>query len=169
MDDSGHARIADFGLATVARNADSMPTASQCGGFSRWTAPEVLNGEPPSKEMDIFSFAMVMIEVRRGLSTVHRGLAHRCSVSIQIFTGAVPFPEYQTITAMLATARGERPPRPTHPTFTDDLWGLMERCWNHDPHLRPEIPEALKAFLTPLVSRPLHDRAFVSLTTSRLQ
>jgi len=73
VDDSGHARIADFGLATVARNMDSMRTASQCGGFSRWTAPEVLNGELPSKEMDIFSFAMVMIEVRRGRSAVHRG------------------------------------------------------------------------------------------------
>ena len=33
----------------------------------RWTAPEVLNGARFSKEADIFSLAMVMIEVRHGL------------------------------------------------------------------------------------------------------
>jgi len=69
VDDSGHARIADFGLATVARNIDSMRSASQHGGSSRWTAPEVLDGGLPTKEMDVFSFAMVMIEVCRGRST----------------------------------------------------------------------------------------------------
>jgi len=69
--DAGHALIADFGLATVARNMDSMRNASQYGGSSRWTAPEVLNGGPHTKEMDVFSFAMVMIEVRHGRSTVN--------------------------------------------------------------------------------------------------
>jgi len=65
MDNSGHARIADFGLATVTQNLDSMRTASlQHGHTARWTAPEVLNGGQHSKEADIFSFAMVMIEAR---------------------------------------------------------------------------------------------------------
>jgi len=156
VDSSGRARIADFGLATVARNIDSMRNASQCGGASRWTAPEVLNGGSHTKEMDLFSFAMVMIEVCHGQSsTVHRGSAHRRSVSMQIFTGTIPFPSHQTIAAILAIANGGRPPRPTHPTFTDDLWTLMQRCWNHDPHSRPEISEALEVLLTPLVSHLL--------------
>ena len=35
------------------------------GHTARWTAPEILNeGEPYSREADVFSFAMVMIEVR---------------------------------------------------------------------------------------------------------
>jgi len=65
MDDVGRARITDFGLATVTQNLDSMRGAS--GGQSntaRWTAPEILNEEGTfSKESDVFSFAMVMIEV----------------------------------------------------------------------------------------------------------
>ena len=65
MDDTGSARIADFGLAAVVRNLDSVQSIKSHRGYSaRWAAPEVLNAEPHSKEADIFSFAMVMIEVR---------------------------------------------------------------------------------------------------------
>ena len=74
MDDSGGAHIADFGLAKVTQNLDSVRSESTQNGHSaRWTAPEVLKEGPCSKEADIFSFAMVMIEVRHGLSTTCRG------------------------------------------------------------------------------------------------
>ena len=154
VDDSGHARIADFGLATVAQTMDSIRSASHHDCSSRWTAPEILNGGPHNKQTDIFSFAMIMIEVRHGRYTACRGLAHCHFVSIQIFTGAIPFNNYVTIAAMLAVAKGERPPRPMHPTFTDTLWTLMQRCWDHTPHLRPEISEALEVLLIPSVSPP---------------
>jgi serine/threonine protein kinase len=65
VDYFGHARITDFGLAVVIQNSDSTGSSSNCGGHSpRWTAPEVLEGGVYSKKSDIFSFAMVMIEVR---------------------------------------------------------------------------------------------------------
>ena len=41
--------------------------------------------------------------------------------------------------------------RPVHPTFTDNLWMLMQRCWDQDPHLRPEVSEILQVLLTPSV------------------
>ena len=64
MDDSGRARLVDFGLATVTRNLDSMRSVScQRGYTARWAAPEVLDEDTYSKEADIFAFAMVMIEV----------------------------------------------------------------------------------------------------------
>jgi len=65
MDDTGHARITDFGLTTVAQNLDSVRTTSENQGHTaRWTAPEILNEQGTySKEADVFSFAMVMIEV----------------------------------------------------------------------------------------------------------
>ena len=50
---------------------------------------------------------------------------------------------------MLALVEGKRPSRPTHPTFTDNLWVLMQRCWHQDLHLRPEVSEALEFFPTP--------------------
>ena len=48
---------------------------------------------------------------------------------------------------------GKRPSRPTHPTLTDYLWTLIQRCWDQDPHLRPEVSEALQV-LTLSVSHP---------------
>jgi len=36
---------------------------------------------------------------------------------------------------------GERPPRPTHPTLTDELWELIQRCWDQEPQSRPKILE----------------------------
>lgn len=67
VDNSGTARIADFGLAMVTQNVDSMQTTScQRVHTVQWTAPEVLSGGAYSKEADIFSFAMVMTEARNG-------------------------------------------------------------------------------------------------------
>ena len=69
VDGSGHARIADFGLAKVTYNPESvLVTTDQSNNTPRWTAPEVLRGERCTREADIFSFAMVMIEVGRRLS-----------------------------------------------------------------------------------------------------
>ena len=66
VDHSGHARIVDFGLAMVTQNLDSVQSASLQRDYTpRWVAPEILKEEGTySKEADIFSFAMVMIEVR---------------------------------------------------------------------------------------------------------
>ena len=70
--------------------------------------------------------------------------AHCHSVSSQVFTVAVPFSNNTPAAAMLAIIGGERPPRPAHPQFTNQLWILMQRCWNHDPFLRPDVPEVFK-------------------------
>lgn len=40
--------------------------------------------------------------------------------------------------------KGVRPSRPGHPHFTDQLWVLMQRCWDQNPHSRPEVSEVLK-------------------------
>ena len=68
MDATGRARIADFSLATVTKNLDSIRSATRGhGDTAQWTAPEILKGDGTfSKEADIFSFAMVMIEVGCG-------------------------------------------------------------------------------------------------------
>ena len=153
MDDSGNARIADFGFATVTQNLDSVQSAQCQRGTPRWTAPEVLDEGSYSKEADIFSFAMVMIEVRYKQPSVCRTLAHRHFALIQVFTGAIPFSGKSPAMAISAITQGRRPPQPTHPTFAEHLWTLMQRCWDHDPHLRPEISEVLQVLITPSVSR----------------
>ena len=66
VDDSGHARLADFGFATVTQNLDSVQSAQSHRGHTvQWAAPEILDGRRHSKEADVFAFAMVMIEAGR--------------------------------------------------------------------------------------------------------
>jgi len=156
VDDTGRARITDFGLATVIKNLDSVwSTSGDKGHTVRWTAPEILNGEGTyGKEADVFSFAMVMIEVRHGWSaTVCKTLAYFRFASTQVFSGAVPFHPSLPAAAMLAVMTGKRPPRPTHPALTDQLWMLMQRLWSQDPYSRPDISEALHFLSAPSVSR----------------
>ena len=52
----------------------------------------------------------------------------------------------------LAVKDGVRPPRPTHRGLTDELWELIERCWDADPRKRPEISAVLKTLRILLVS-----------------
>ena len=67
MDDTGHARIGDYGLAVVIQGLDFEEGADlRRGHTARWTAPEVLDEKPYSKEADVFSFAMLTIEVCHG-------------------------------------------------------------------------------------------------------
>jgi len=70
VDGSGHARIAGFGHTTVTQDLDSAqstPHSDDC--CLRWPAPELCKWRD-TKEGDIFSFAMVMVEVRHGRSIV---------------------------------------------------------------------------------------------------
>lgn len=66
VDSSGCPRITDFGLAMVIQNQDSTDSAQdEHAHTARWTAPEILNGQAThSKEANVFSFAMVVVEVR---------------------------------------------------------------------------------------------------------
>ena len=66
VDGVPHARIADFGIATVTKNLDSIrPATHQNIHTPTWSAPEIMRGENPSKESDVYSFAMIMTEVHR--------------------------------------------------------------------------------------------------------
>lgn len=71
MDGVGNPRIVDFGLATVARDTNSLvSTVDDQGITARYTAPEILNGTGRhSKESDVFSLGMIVTEVRSGGST----------------------------------------------------------------------------------------------------
>lgn len=149
MEELGHVRIADFGLARITKGLGSLPSLSRQEGYTiLWVAPEVWSQEEYSPKADIFSFAMVMIEVRHTSYMIYShgsyAKAHCNSVPIKVFTGAIPFSGQMPLVAMLNMTRGERPPRPTHPTFTDNLWTLMQRCWDDDPHQRPETSQVLE-------------------------
>lgn len=66
IDKDGRARLTDFGLTSIIRGDNSARSPQDQGMASNtmWAAPEILRGEAVSKEGDIFTFAMVTIEVR---------------------------------------------------------------------------------------------------------
>ena len=71
VDVSGTARLTDFGLTTIVRDQNSLASAGDDQGFTpRWTAPEVLQFGKTTKESDVFSFGMVIIEVGGGRSVI---------------------------------------------------------------------------------------------------
>ena len=65
----------------------------------------------------------------------------------KVLTDAVPFGGERSTTAAFAIMDGRRPPRPTHPIFSEELWLLVKHCWEHDPRLRPEVVEVLDILL----------------------
>ena len=115
VDNIPHARIADFGIAIVTKNLDSIrPPTRQEVHTPRWSAPEILREQNPSKESDIYSFAMVMIEVYREQSET-RVVSANYAAPTQVLTGEVPFRNEKTNWMVLqAVLRGDRPSRPVH-------------------------------------------------------
>ena len=72
MDELGHARLAEFGLASISNETRSF-NPSAVGNMketARWMAPELLgsrfldpNATLSTKASDIYAFGMVVIEV----------------------------------------------------------------------------------------------------------
>ena len=70
VDRNGHARLTDFGLASVVRGLTSAPVTKVQGYTERWAAPEVLlNGDRITQEADVFAFGMVVVEVSPSISS----------------------------------------------------------------------------------------------------
>jgi len=93
----------------------------------------VLDRERPvSKESDVYSFSMVVIEA---------------------FTGQAPYHDSPPTTAAVGVLRGNRPGRPTDPSVTDDLWEMIKRCWNREPERRPEISQVVLSLRTASLRR----------------
>ena len=72
VDKFGKARIVDFGLASIARDPNSVGSKIDSDGHTaRWTAPEIFRELTlASKESDVFALGMVMYEVRWRLTSV---------------------------------------------------------------------------------------------------
>ena len=150
MDETGHARLTDFGLSAVASDFGSAGSITDDHAV-RWAAPEILNMERSvSKESDVYSFGMVVVEVQAFDLIVIEWATHR----YKIFTGKVPFYDSTPTAVAVDVLSGTRPARPAHPNLTNDLWGLTENCWNQDPQRRPGISEVILCL--PTISIPRH-------------
>ena len=79
-----------------------------------------------TKPGDVFSFAMLAVEV---------------------FTGKIPFEEQRNEMVALRISEGGRPEMPKDALevgLTDEVWKLLESCWQRDPKKRPTMGEVVR-------------------------
>jgi len=123
VDGRGHARIADFGLATL---ADRGP-AAKVAGTPAYMAPEQLNGEPASPRSDVFSLGLVLYEMFTGR---------------RLYVG-------ESIDALRSQHADSAPPSMS--SLSEDIDPAVDRlvhlCLARDPRQRPDSARAVLAAL----------------------
>ncbi|TDL15521.1 kinase-like protein, partial [Rickenella mellea] len=123
--------LGDFGLSRFRDSQESTvgATTGTTAGTLRWQAHELFGSREdgrtncPSQESDIYSFGCVCLE---------------------LMTGKPPFTEIRGDGAVVKAIMNKRTPqRPAADllkySLDDDLWALMEQCWNYDPSQRPKM------------------------------
>ncbi|KDQ19166.1 hypothetical protein BOTBODRAFT_485672 [Botryobasidium botryosum FD-172 SS1] len=118
---SGRPLLCDFGLSKILDRARSRtPTEIQGAGSLRWSAPEFLidqpDGRSKTKAGDVFAFGFVTIEV---------------------YTGRIPFYEYNDSSVLAFLLCGKRPERPLD--MDGVVWKLTRKCWPTNPSSRPTM------------------------------
>ena len=119
-----------------------MPSSSHGqGGTIRWKSPELiapenfgLNKSRLTKSSDCYALGAVIYET---------------------ISGNLPFYECVEIAVPIKILRGEHPSR--SPAFSEDLWKMMESCWEFQPDDRPSIVDVLRclgAHSNPLEHNP---------------
>ena len=167
INSNGRACLAGFSLLTlipdelIATSLDSPNDTTQRVSGVQWSAPEVLKGGRPGKETDVFSLAMVMVEVRSG--GYHAPTFAYRNLLIQVFSKTAPLGDVQDTMAIFLIIEGKRPPRPKNPHLTGGLWKIIQRCWDECPSSRPGASEVLKALVNSSVSHS-HNCAPTGLT-----
>ena len=92
-------------------------------------SPELLNpglldldDSHPTKESDLYSLGMVVLEV---------------------LSGQVPFALHEDSIVARKTIEGEHPEMPEEAWLTNDLRRTLEQCWSYQPRDRPTVEVVL--------------------------
>ena len=134
IDQTGHARLADFGLLTIITDPTILVASSSYtqGGTARWMSPELIDPQQfglercrPTESSDCYALGMVIYET---------------------ISGNLPFHEDTDLMVFAKVLKGKHPPR--GPGFAKGLWKMLERCWESQPSSRPSIGEVLQCLET---------------------
>ncbi|XP_068701475.1 tyrosine kinase receptor Cad96Ca-like [Montipora foliosa] len=145
LDQNRVCKVTDFGLSYQNFKYGHGNAKKGCMPI-KWTAPEILFGDPAnlSSKSDVWSYGVVLYE---------------------IFTiGGIPYPGWSEGKTMAELKRGYRMLKPAH--IANNLYNLMEICWQEVPILRPDfvnISKRLRSFIEgeylPLVDESKYDGA----------
>ncbi|KAF8597469.1 WD40 repeat-like protein [Ceratobasidium sp. AG-I] len=134
----GVLKISDFDYSILSNTTLRFSkTSKNHGGTLRWMAPELLklvrNEATPTfapmrnKQTDMYALGMTLLE---------------------IVTGRIPYFEFRNDMAVYRAISRKKPPkRPKEMAEGDDraneMWELLQKCWDHDPAVRPDAPYTL--------------------------
>ena len=134
IDQSGSARLADFGMVRILSDSMTLSSSGESGGI-RWMSPELFNPE------------------RFGLKDTRRTISSDCyafgMTAYEVLSGHVPFPGDKDPIVILRVIQDERPERPRGVEgkwVTDDVWDILEHCWKPKPGDRPSVECVLRRF-----------------------
>ena len=117
INNNGRGCLADTGLLTVTPE-ETVTSLDQTSTRVQWISPELLfpkkfglEKSQPTKESDCYSLGMTVYE---------------------ILSGQTPFVDHTSAAAVWTILEGGRPTRPQGAQgerFTDDMWRILELCW----------------------------------------
>ena len=104
----------------------------------------------------MYAFGMLAWEVR-----ARRDISIACFIHhrYKVFAGRVPFADCPPTTVAVRVLLGQRPDRPEHPGLTDELWGMIRRCWEEDALRRPGSSEVVSHLRRASIVQPVHGDA----------
>ncbi|KAJ9153249.1 hypothetical protein P3X46_026711 [Hevea brasiliensis] len=121
-DDSGHLKVADFGVSKLLTVKEDKPLTCQ-DTSCRYVAPEVFKNEEYDTKVDVFSFALILQEM---------------------IEGCPPFSAKQEREVPKSYAAKERPPfRAPTKRYSHGLKELIQECWNENPSKRPTFRQII--------------------------
>lgn len=154
----GTALLCDFGLSRIVPEGNSSSTwrgaSGDCYGFgiSVYTAPELVLRENPlplSWATDVFAFGMLVFHAYSGKTPFGQGV-HPLTIAVELHAERRP-------------GRGEI----RRADFSEDLWCLVQRCWDHLPAKRPRMPDVSRAMQSMLDRRSTSPDSHDGLKPSR--
>ncbi|XP_041995221.1 integrin-linked protein kinase 1-like isoform X1 [Salvia splendens] len=128
-DDSGHLKVADFGISKLLKVAKSvkeerpLPCQDSTLLTGRYLAPEVFRNQDYDTKVDVFSFALILQE---------------------LIEGCPPFSTKQEHEVPKSCVAKERPPfKAPMKLYANGLKELIEECWSENPADRPTFRQII--------------------------
>ncbi|XP_027544368.1 tyrosine-protein kinase Fes/Fps isoform X2 [Neopelma chrysocephalum] len=110
-------KISDFGMSREEEDGIYASTGGMKQIPVKWTAPEALNYGRYSSESDVWSFGILLWEA--------------------FSLGAIPYANLSNQQTREAVEQGVRLDPPEQ--CPEEVYQLMQRCWEYDPHKRPSF------------------------------
>lgn len=131
MDDVGHVKLADFGLA---KESVVEAAAMTMAGSPGYIAPEILNGKPADKSSDLYGLGVMLYELITG--KLPYTFTDIPSLYAQIKRGKVDFPDHvskpaRDLIQLLMSPNPKKRPNyenlKRHAFFKPINWGALYR------------------------------------------